>query len=102
MTYWDRLPEAAYFAGVYAQGVQALESLGPQPKIECALRRYVAANAYGIADDHDLVRALAGVFPRAPAPARPLRRALTHMAVAAPTRAAVVCEPILSATEVGT
>ena len=67
MTYWDRLPEAAYFAGVYAQGVQALESLGPQPRIECALRRYVAANAYGIADDHDLVRALARVFPQAPA-----------------------------------
>ncbi len=48
MTYWDRC-QAAYFAGVYAQGVQVLESFGPQPKIECALRRYVAANAYGIA-----------------------------------------------------
>src|SRR5438046_1857275 len=50
MSYWDH-NQGAYTAGVYAQPVQVLQSFGSQPKVECALRRYVARNAYGIATD---------------------------------------------------
>jgi hypothetical protein len=64
MTYWDRHPHD-YFAGVYAQGVQALSSLGPVPRVACALRRYVAHNAYGIANDADALAAFSSVFPDA-------------------------------------
>ncbi len=64
MTYWDSHPDA-YFAGVYAQGVVALNSLGPPGRVACALRRYVARNAYRIADDADAVAAFASEFPGA-------------------------------------
>jgi hypothetical protein len=64
MTYWDAHPDA-YFAGVYAQGVLAVSSLGARGRIACALRRYVARNAYRIADDADAVAAFASVFPDA-------------------------------------
>lgn len=62
MTYWDGRG-GFYFAGVYAQGVQALNSLGSEQRIECALRRYVARNAYGIATDSAALSAFATVFP---------------------------------------
>jgi hypothetical protein len=66
MTYWeDRLDQ--YYLGVYAQGAQALISLGPADAVSCALRRYVAANANGVATPDDLVAALATVFPDAAA-----------------------------------
>jgi hypothetical protein len=64
MTFWDR-HGGAYFEGVYAQGVQALNTLGPHDKITCALRRYVAANAYRIATSADALEAFSTVFPRA-------------------------------------
>jgi hypothetical protein len=64
MTFWDRHGDQ-YFAGVYAQGVQALNTLGPTRKVACALRRYVAANAYRIATGADALDALASVFPDA-------------------------------------
>jgi hypothetical protein len=64
MTYWSRHP-GDYSVGVYAQGVQALQSLGPAPRIECALRRYVARNAYRIATDEDALAAFSSVFPDA-------------------------------------
>src|SRR5262249_42909756 len=64
MTYWDAHPNA-YFAGVYAQGVRAVSSLGSSGRVACALRRYVARNAYRIADDADAVAAFASVFPDA-------------------------------------
>jgi hypothetical protein len=64
MTYWDKHPDA-YFAGVYAQGVRAVSSSGPPDPVACALRRYVARNAYRIADDADAVAAFASVFPDA-------------------------------------
>jgi hypothetical protein len=63
MSYWQQHGNV-YFAGVYAQGVQALQSLGSQRRIECALRRYVARNAYGIATDADALSAFATVFPQ--------------------------------------
>lgn len=65
MRYWDRFSEDAYFAAVYAQGLQALAKLGPPAKVDCALRLYAAANAYSIATPGDLVAALAKVFPNA-------------------------------------
>jgi hypothetical protein len=64
MTYWSRHPRD-YFAGVYAQPVQALQSIGPTRQVECALRRYVAANAYGIATSDEAVTAFASEFPDA-------------------------------------
>jgi hypothetical protein len=64
MTFWEK-NGSAYFAGVYAQGVQALNTLGSPEKISCALRRYVAANAYGIATTQDALDAFSSVFPRA-------------------------------------
>jgi hypothetical protein len=44
MSYWDH-HQGAYFAGVYAQPVQVLQSFRSPRKVECALRRYVARNA---------------------------------------------------------
>jgi hypothetical protein len=64
MTFWER-HGSAYFAGVYAQGVQALNTLGSPQQIACALRRYVAANAYGIATTQDALAAFSSVFVRA-------------------------------------
>lgn len=64
MAYWDR-HYGDYFAGVYAQGVRALAALGPPAEVDCALRAYIAANAYGIAEPSDLVDALDDFFPHA-------------------------------------
>jgi hypothetical protein len=64
MTYWSKHPDD-YSVGVYAQGVQALQSLGSSRRIECALRRYVAHNAYRIATDEDALSAFSSVFPDA-------------------------------------
>ena len=64
MSYWDH-NQGAYFAGVYAQPVQVLQSFGSQTKVECALRRYVARNAYRIATDADAVAAFSTEFPNA-------------------------------------
>jgi hypothetical protein len=61
MTYWSKHPQD-YSVGVYAQGVQALQSLGSSRRIECALRRYVARNAYRIATDEDALSAFTSVF----------------------------------------
>jgi hypothetical protein len=64
MRYWDKHMNA-YFAGIYAQGVRALASLGPPADVDCALRLYVARHAYGIARPRDLVDALEEVLPGA-------------------------------------
>ena len=63
MRFWEEHGEA-YFEGVYAQGVQTLASLGPPALVDCALRRYVATNAYEVARPADLRRAFAGILPR--------------------------------------
>jgi hypothetical protein len=60
MTFWESRPRE-YFAGVYAQGVQALSSLGSTRRVECALRRYAARNAYRIATDADALAAFSTV-----------------------------------------
>ncbi len=66
MTFWSAHPDA-YQDGVYTQGAQALAALGDPSLVDCALRVYVAANAYRIARQPDLVRAAAAVFPDAAA-----------------------------------
>ena len=64
MRFWDR-HEDDYYDGVYAQGVKALDALGKAKRVDCALRRYVTQNAYGVATTDDLVSALETSFPRA-------------------------------------
>ena len=64
MQYWDGFP-SDYYAGVYVQGAKALDALGDAARVDCALRRYVAENAYEVATTADLLRALEPVFPRA-------------------------------------
>jgi aminopeptidase N len=64
MGYWED-HEDSYFEGVYAQGVRALHALGAPAKVDCALRHYVARNAYGVAVPSDLIDALAHAVPHA-------------------------------------
>jgi hypothetical protein len=66
MTYWaSRF--LSYHPGVYVQGAQALGALGDPDLVDCALRVYVAQEAFGIARPRDLVEATAAVFPDAAA-----------------------------------
>jgi hypothetical protein len=65
MTYWEG--RSSYYRGVYVQGAKALAALGPPDLVDCALRLYVARNAYAVARPSDLVDALRSVFPDAPA-----------------------------------
>jgi hypothetical protein len=65
-SYWDAFP-GDYYADVYVQGVQALAALGPPAQVDCALRHYVATNAYRVARPADLLSALGTVFPNAAA-----------------------------------
>ncbi len=68
MTFWSaHHSNQFYFAGVYAQGVQALAALGDPARVDCALRVYVAQEAYRLARPSDLIRAAAAVVPRAAA-----------------------------------
>ncbi|MEY2404101.1 MAG: hypothetical protein QOD38_1652 [Acidimicrobiaceae bacterium] len=64
MTYWDQ-HESSYFEGVYVQGAVAVAQLGSVDEVDCALRQYVARNAFRIATPADLVDALTTVFPDA-------------------------------------
>ncbi len=66
MSFWaDRRQN--YSDGVYIQGAQALAALGDPTLVDCALRVYVALNAYRIARQPDLVAAASAVFPNAAA-----------------------------------
>jgi len=62
MTFWDPR-SSAFFTGVYVQGLQAVAALGPPELVDCALRVFVAQNAYRIATPGDFVAAAAAVFP---------------------------------------
>jgi hypothetical protein len=66
MTFWDRHP-GWYFYGVYGEGVKALQSLGDDAAVDCALRAYVARRAYSIAQPGDLLDELNRVIPGAEA-----------------------------------
>jgi hypothetical protein len=63
MTYWEG--RSSYYRGVYVQGAQALAALGSPDLVDCALRLYVARQAYAVARPADLVDALRTVFPDA-------------------------------------
>jgi hypothetical protein len=65
MTYWRDHARNRYALAVYANGARMLRALGHPDEVTCALRRYVAANAYGIATQADLARALAAGVPGA-------------------------------------
>jgi hypothetical protein len=75
MTYWETNQDG-YYPGVYVQPAAALAALGPPELVDCALRLYVATNAWRIARPGDLLDALAVVFPDAEAvlAARGIRR----------------------------
>lgn len=64
MTFWDGESDV-YYPGVYVQGAKALDALGDPRLVDCALKRYVAQNAYRVATTADLVRALRRTFPDA-------------------------------------
>jgi aminopeptidase N len=63
-TYWDH-HESSYYEGVYVQGAVAVASLGTVDQVDCALRQYVARQAFRIARPADLIAALSTVFPDA-------------------------------------
>ena len=66
MTYWaSRF--FSYYEGVYVQGALALGALGDPDLVDCALRVYVAQDAFGIARPRDLLEAASAVFPDAAA-----------------------------------
>jgi hypothetical protein len=69
MGYWND-HRRQYYVEVYTGGVIALRSLGPAARVDCALRSYVARNAYGIARPGDLLDALNEVIPGAEAKLR--------------------------------
>jgi hypothetical protein len=54
-----------YFTEVYGGGVRALASLGPPSRVDCALKIYVAENAFRIAKPGDLLDVLNRILPRA-------------------------------------
>jgi Peptidase family M1 domain len=64
ISYWNH-HVAEYSLGVYSQGAQALAALGPSSTVDCAIRTYVARNAYRIATQADLIRDLTSVIPSA-------------------------------------
>ncbi|HEX2046121.1 MAG TPA: M1 family aminopeptidase [Acidimicrobiales bacterium] len=64
MTYWADKRQV-YSDGVYVQGAQALAALGDADLVDCALRVFVAVNAYRVARQADLVKAASAVFPNA-------------------------------------
>jgi hypothetical protein len=64
MTFWAA-HRSAYDGGVYDQGAQALDELGSPDLVDCALRVYVAQEAYRIARPRDLLASAAAVFPEA-------------------------------------
>jgi hypothetical protein len=65
MSFWESRPYTQYQLAIYANGARMLHALGSQAAVTCALLRYVAANAYGIATQAGLARALTAGVPGA-------------------------------------
>jgi aminopeptidase N len=65
MAYWGDRRQNLYDLAVYADGARMLRALGHPAEVTCGLRRYVAANAYGIATQAGLARALEAGVPGA-------------------------------------
>ena len=67
MPYWDR-DHSAYYRSVYVQTVHALAALGVSTAaVDCAIARFVAANAYRVAVPSEVIGALKTVAPNAEA-----------------------------------
>jgi hypothetical protein len=66
MTFWEGR-DSTYYSGVYVQSGVAVGSLGTVDAVDCALRAYVARNAFRIATPSDLLAALTPSFPDAEA-----------------------------------
>jgi hypothetical protein len=64
MTYWETR-QSAYYRGVYVQPAVALGQLGSGEMVDCALRHYVAAEAFDVARTGDLLESLELIFPEA-------------------------------------
>lgn len=64
MTYWDQ-HGASYYRGVYVQGANAVEALGTDEQVDCILRWYLAATAYGIGTPEDFAAVAEQVVPDA-------------------------------------
>lgn len=62
MTYWETRA-SSYYRSVYLQPAAALAGIGPPELVDCALARYVAANAHRIAGPEDFAAAFDAVFP---------------------------------------
>jgi len=62
LDFWLAAP-GAYFSSVYVQPGDALQQLGPQEAVDCALARFVADNAHRIARNEDFVAAFEPTFP---------------------------------------
>jgi hypothetical protein len=65
MSFWQRYDFDTIHAGLYVQSVQALGELGDAATVDCALRRFVVANAYRTVTPRDLLAALEPDFPDA-------------------------------------
>jgi len=65
MSFWQSYDFETIRTGMYVQTVQALAAFGDAAKVDCALRRFVARNAYSTAVPRDLLAALAPFFPNA-------------------------------------
>jgi hypothetical protein len=66
MSYWESR-QSSYYRSVYVQGAVAVADLGPVDLVDCALRHYVARNAFRVAQPADLLAAVQVVFPDAAA-----------------------------------
>jgi Peptidase family M1 domain len=64
MTYWD-VNRSAYYRSVYVQTVKALSELGDPKEVDCALKTFVALNAYRVATPTNVLNALELSFPNA-------------------------------------
>ena len=62
MTFWEGRG-SSYYRSVYAQTGFALQLLGTNEEVDCALARYVSANAHQIATAEDFVEAFLPTFP---------------------------------------
>ena len=65
MSFWSKYDFDTFRVGVHVQTVQALASLGPAAKVDCALRLFVTRNAYRTAVPDDLLATLKQFFPNA-------------------------------------
>lgn len=63
MRYWNG--RSSYYRGVYIQGALAVAALGEPDRVDCALRHFVARNAFRTATPQDLLASLEVVFPDA-------------------------------------